>query len=385
MQKGYLFISNSNKPTPEKYNSLEQVGPSSFTGSSFWAANELGWSINMGINRKFPEKIKSTGYDIKFYDQHIYRNIFAIKDNWIAFKSLCKFLKENPQIEIIHCNTPIGGVIGRLVGKKFGKKVIYTAHGFHFYKGAPFFNRTILKWIEKWLAKYTDILITINQEDYEAVAKFTLKQNGKVYKVPGVGILIDDFKTNQGELSSLKQKFGYSPSTILCIAVGDLNDNKNFLTLINSFALIKDLDIGFIICGRGPKEDLFKVEIDRLGLKDKVKLLGFRSDVADLLKASDIFLMSSKREGLPRSTMEAMAAGLPCIVSDIRGNRDLIEDGKGGFLIDPTDSKTFAEAICCLYNNANLRKNMSKWNLNRIKDFNFDVVASKMKQIFSEL
>lgn len=385
MKKGYLFISNSTKPSPSKMDSLDPIGPSSFTRSSYKAANELGWEIHMGINRNHPEKIKSLVYDIKFYNQHIFRNIFAIKDNWIAYQNLCHYLKKNPQIEIIHCNTPIGGVIGRLAGKKFGKKVIYTAHGFHFYKGSPIFNRTILKWIEQWMAHYTDILITINQEDFEAAQKFKLKKGGKVFKVPGVGMNIDNLSGEKSDSIVIKSSLGFNKDTTLCIAIGDLNDNKNFITLIKSFSYIKNYNVGLIICGKGPKEEFLKNEIHKLGLESNVKLLGFRTDISDLLHTSDIFLMSSKREGLPRSTMEAMAAGLPCIVSDIRGNRDLIEEGEGGFLIDPLDTEGFAKAIVKLCRDEEMRKDMSRWNLNKIKEFSIDIVSSKIKQIFSEV
>lgn len=384
MKKGYLFISNSSKPSPPKMNSLDPIGPSSFTSSSYKAANELGWEIHMGVNRTYPEKIKSLVYNIKFYNQHIFRNIFALKDNWIAYKNLCKYLKENPDIEIIHCNTPIGGVVGRLAGKKFGKKVIYTAHGFHFYKGAPIFNRTILKWIEKWMAHYTDILITINQEDFEAAQKFKTKKGGKVFKIPGVGVNTELFIPTRNKLQLLEE-IGIPQDSFICICMGDLVKRKNYLTAIKAIAETRKGNIHYLICGVGSEMNELKRTATSLEIENQIHFLGFRKDIKELLAISDLFLFSSLQEGLPRSTMEAMAAGLPCVVSDIRGNRDLIEEGKGGFLIDPLNAKGFAEAIEILYKDLNLRKEMSRWNLNRIKDFSIEIVSSKLKQIFSEI
>lgn len=384
MKKGYLFISNSTKPTPEKMDSLDPVGPSSFTSSSFWAAHEMGWDIYMGINRNRPEKIKSLVYDIKFYNQHIFRNIFAFKDNLIAYINLCRYLKDNPQIEILHCNTPIGGVVGRLAGKKFRKKVIYTAHGFHFYKGAPLFNRTILKWIEKWLARYTDILITINQEDFESAQAFKLKKGGKVLKIPGVGVPTDKYVPLK-EKKTILQILNIPEESFICICMGDLVKRKNYLTSINAIALSQIDNIHFIVCGIGPELDYLKYISEKLGISERIHFLGFRTDIKELLSISDVFLFSSLQEGLPRSTMEAMAAGLPCVISDIRGNRDLIENGKGGYLINPNDAESFSNAIIKLKNNPELRKSMSTWNLDRINGFSFDVVGRKLKEIFLDL
>lgn len=385
MAKGYLFISNSTKPTEDVLESTAPIGPNSFSKAAIWAASEMGWELHMGVNRNHPEKIESIGYDIKFYNQHSYRNIFALKDNWQAYKNLCAYLKANPQIEIIHCNTPIGGVVGRLAGKKFKKKVIYTAHGFHFYKGAPLFNRTILKWVEKWLARYTDILITINQEDFEAAQKFKLKKGGKVVHIPGVGIDLGPYSgCSQTERENKRKEIGLNADDTVIISIGDLNENKNTATIISA---LKDTpkNCHYLICGNGPlKRDLIYLS-SRLGVEKRCHFLGFRQDIKDLLDASDIFVMASKREGLPRSTMEAMAAGLPCVVSDIRGNRDLIEEGKGGYLIDPHDTNEFSYKINLIINNPSLRMEMKAHNLERIKDFEINKVGSLLKSTMEEL
>lgn len=384
MRKGYLFISNSTKPSQEVLESTSPIGPNSFSKAAIWTANELGWELHMGVNRNHPEKIESVGYDIKFYNQHTYRNIFALRDNWIAYQNLCKYLKANPQIEIIHCNTPIGGVVGRLVGKKFRKKVIYTAHGFHFYKGAPFFNRTVLKWIEKSLAQYTDVLITINQEDFETAQKFKLKKGGKVLHIPGVGIDLSSFNARTLDRNAKRRVLNLNKNDYVLIAVGDLNDNKNMSTLIKSIQETP-LNSHLLLCGEGPlKHDLKDLSV-KIGVKNRCHFLGFRKDIIDLLQLADIFVMASKREGLPRSTMEAMALGLPCIVSDIRGNRDLIDNGKGGFLVNPTDAESYANAIKTLIGNLNLRKQMGEWNLKKIQSFDINTVKDQMYNILKDL
>jgi len=382
--KGYLFISNSSKPTDEQRADRAPVRLNFFSTPCIEAARDMGYELHMGTNREKPEKLTAEGYDIKFYDSHTYRNIFAIKDNWIAYKNTCSYLYNHPDIEVVHCNTPIGGVIGRLCGKKFGCKVIYTAHGFHFYKGAPLFNRTILKWIEKWLAHYTDAIITINQEDFEAAQKFKLKRDGKVFKVPGVGVSTDRY-TPIKDKEQIFHELGIPKGSFVCISLGDLVPNKNYVTLINAWKDLKQTKAVLLICGRGVQAEYLSQLIKETGIENQVKLLGFRTDVKDLLGIADAFILSSKREGLPRSTMEAMAAGLPCIVSDIRGNRDLIEDGKGGFLIPPNESEGFARAIENLMAHPNKVKMMSNWNQTKIKDFDVDIVRQHLKDIYHEI
>ena len=383
MKIGYLFIANGRVLPIEQYQSKEPVPTGSFETVAF-AASQVGWKLYQGINRFYAEELNAVDYDITFYDQNIYRNVFDLKNNYKGYVRLCKMLEKNPSIQNIHCNTPIGGVIGRLCGKRYNKIVIYTAHGFHFYKGASVFNRTIFKWIEMWLAHYTDVLITINREDYDAACKFKLNKGGKLYYVPGVGIdtkIFDNVKINKIEKF---KELGISPYVKLGIVVGDLNDNKNVETLIR--ALPDTLpDFHLLVCGIGIKERYLKRLSDRLNVSERVHFLGFRKDIKELYAISDIFLSASKREGLPRSTMEAMGMGLPCIVSKIRGNIDLIDENKGGRLINPTDIDGFAESINILLADKNTAIRQGQYNLNKVKEFSVDVVKQRMLDIFNNL
>jgi len=384
MSKGYLFISNSTKPTDEQYKSLESVGPDSFSTAALWAANKMGWGLHMGINRKCPDLIKSKTYDIKFYNQHIYRNIFAFKDNWKAYKNLCHYLNSHPEIEVIHCNTPIGGVIGRIVGHKYKKKVIYTAHGFHFYMGAPRLNWLLFYPIEKFLARWTDILITINKEDYAVAQRFMNKKEGKAYYVSGVGVDVSRFKTSRNDGNNVRDDLGLDDKDILVVSVGRLDKNKNNITILKAISLTKNTNIHLIICGEGDEKDrLLKLSKD-LEISDRIHLLGIRNDIPQIFSHSDIFVLASFREGLSRSIMEAMAAGLPCIVSDIRGNRDLIDVGKGGMLFSPHDANQLANCIDELATNPERMATMGMYNNRKVERFSLEASQNAHKTIFEK-
>lgn len=382
-KRGYLFISNSRPLSHEAYVSKDSIKVSSFEAASLYAANRKGWKLFCGCNRKYADQLKSTSYDIVFYNQNIYRNIFDIRNNWIAYRQLCKFLERNKDIRYIHCNTPIGGVLGRICGHKYKKKVIYMVHGFHFFEHAPLVNRTLFKWIEQKLAAYTDLIITINREDFKAASQMHLKEGGKVAYVPGVGIDVSSFENIVVDKEKKKCELAIPQQAKIGIVVGDLNDNKNVEILIKSACHIKDLHL--IICGEGPKTSQLKKVAKKLSISERVHFLGYRTDVKELCMISDVYLMASKREGLPRSTMEAMCAGLPCVVSKIRGNVDLIKDGKGGFLVHPDDAAGFEVAIKNVISNSELQKNMGNYNKEAIKKYDIHSIKEMIFDLFNSL
>lgn len=382
---GYLFIANGRVVSREEDESLQNVKTSSFEAPFIYAANQLGYKLYMGINRRFAERLKSDNYDITFYNQHIYRNIFAIRDIWIGYKNLCKFLNSHPDIEVLHCNTPIGGVLGRLCGKRYNiSKIIYTAHGFHFYKGAPFLNRILYRFIESMLAHFTDAIIAINHEDYIAASKFHYRKGGHAYYLPGVGVNASSFNNIILDKKVKREELKIPQEAIIGIVVGDLNENKNCKVIIDAASLVSS-EFHLIICGEGPKLSDLEKQVQRLKIADRVHFLGYRKDIKELYLASDIFLFASKREGLPRSTMEAMCSGLPCVVSKIRGNIDLIEESLGGFLIDYNDSVGFAKAISSLMSDSKYRESLGNYNKERIKSYDIKVIEGEMVSILKTI
>lgn len=299
-----------------------------------------------------------------------------------AYKQLINLFKTK-NVDAIHCNTPIGGFLGRICAKRAGiKKVIYTAHGFHFYKGAPLLNRTLFKWGEKLLAYYTDVIVTINDEDYEATRDFNLRNRGKVFKIHGAGIETGNINTINPEIK--RKEIGVTNNATMIFSAGELNKNKNNEVIIKAIAKLKDPNLYYVICGEGVlRERLEKLAKD-LKLSDRVLFLGFRTDILDLLPSADIFAMTSYREGLPRSLMEAMDAGLPCIVSKIRGNTDLIKEGDGGYLRLPYDVDGFADAIEKLTKDEAMRLSFGSINKEKVREFDFKQVKKEMEVIYSK-
>lgn len=359
-----------------------------FSYTSMLAAKELGFEFHIAGNWSYAsdrEKIADEEkYGIKIHQIDFVRTPYH-PGNIKAYKQL-KTIAKNEQYDIIHCNTPIGGVVGRIIGKKLKtKKIIYQAHGFHFYKGAPKINWLIYYPIEKRLAKYTDAIITINQEDFAlAKEKFRLKNHGEIYYVPGVGTDTDFYNFDCETREIHRTELGLSDSDFAILSVGRLETNKNTETLIKAMAVMKNENVKLIVCGDGEQREYLEKLSERLGTEKSVTFLGTVSNLQEIYRAVDALASSSYREGLSRTVMEAMASGLPCIVSKIRGNTDLIEDGKGGFLCEPDDANAYAQAITALLQDVSLRESMKNENLKRIRSFSIPTVVSETKKIYSE-
>ena len=381
---GYVFIGNGTKPTAEKYKSREPVNPGNVSAPCIKAALSLGYEAYLGVNRYNPQELECT-LPVKLYDQHTYRSITAFGDNKAAYNNLCKVIKEG-NIEFIHCNTPVGGMVGRLAGKKHKvKKIVYTAHGFHFYKGAPLFNRTVLKWAEKLMARWTDAIITMNNEDFESAKKFKLKKGGKVYFVHGVGITLSNFDGVLECRDDKRAELGLFEDDIALVSAGDLIPRKDYATAIRAIALSSNPKLHYFICGRGPEKENLEALAKELGVENQIHFLGFRTDVKEIMAAADIFLFTTLQEGMPRSMMEAMAVGLPCIASAIRGNVDLIENGENGYVCAPKDANAFADAIAKLSQSREIREEISKKNLEKIKGYDVSVVEKEILEIYKEV
>lgn len=380
-----LFLLNESPPSKEKYYCKDPITVSNFAYPNSMVLKDMGVEQYMGVSRKYATSIECTNAPIKFLDIPIYRSVFDFKNIFIAYKRINKYIKEL-QIDYIHCNTPIGGFLGRICGKRCKvKKIIYTAHGFHFYKGAPILHWLLFYSIERFLARWTDILLTINEEDYIRAKSFSLRAEGKVFKIPGVGIDISKINEIPSNRTKLMNELGLDKNSIIITSVGELNRNKNNIVVLKALAKLHNARIHYVICGAGQKKEHLLSMAREIGVEENVHFMGFRTDVIEILKSSDIYLLPSIREGLPRSLMEAMACGLPCVVSNIRGNVDLIEHGVNGFLCSANASEEFPKAIDLLAEDKELRNSMGEFNSKKIQEFDVSTVVKELGRIYKKI
>lgn len=340
-----------------------------------------GHRVDLAANEKIKKvQICYREWGCKIHPITCSRTPFKI-GNITAIKQIRKIVNEN-NYNLVHCHTPIAAVCARIACRKLrksGVKVIYTTHGFHFYKGAPLINWIIYYPIEKLCSHWTDVLITINKEDYIFAREKMMAK--KIEYIPGVGIDIDKFRNTVVDIVKKRSEIGVPKDSFLLLSVGELNKNKNHELVIRAIAKMKNPNIHYVIAGIGSQHKHLRNLANKLGITDQLHLLGYREDVAELYKASDAYAHPSFREGLSVSIMEAMASGLPVICSKIRGNIDLIDEN-GGFLFSPHSVDE------CKWSIENLLKydttKFGLYNQKKINGFALNFILEKMQKIYKE-
>ncbi len=320
----------------------------------------------------------------KYYDINFER--FPFKINNIKAYIKLKEIINSEDYEIIHCHTPVASILTRLASiksRKNGTRVIYTAHGFHFFKGAPIINWLVYYPIEKICSYFTDVLITINKEDYSIAKK---KMNAKkIYYVPGVGIDTKKFSNIIVNKEQKRKELGISTDDIMILSVGELSKRKNHEVIIKAISEINRKDVHYFIAGRGNLKKYLVNLSEKLNIKGKVHFLDFRTDIAELCKVSDIFCFPSNQEGLPVALMEAISIGVPIVCSDVRGNNDLIKNDINGILCRPNSVDNFKDAVVRIIENKDFMDNLEENNKHDILNFDIENVMNEMEKIYGEV
>ena len=351
---------------------------------------EYGFQIHYASNFKNPvysfepEDLEKEGIILHHVD--IKKMPFFITENIKALKQIRDIIDQE-KIDIVHCHNPVGAVVGRLAACHSKQKpyVIYTAHGFHFYKGAPWRNWLLYYPVEKWLAGMTDLLITINQEDYERAKKFRLKKDGRVERIHGVGVDFKRYVPKPEMYAGVRKSIGIPEEGFHIVTAAELNDNKNHKVIIRAIRELGRKDIYYSICGKGNNEKRLQRMIQNYGLEDQVRLLGYRTDMDDILQSADCFAFPSIREGLGIAAVEALATGVPLIVAENRGTREYTRNQYNGIVCQSDDVNGFKEAIEKLYTDKVYRNRLAANCRENAMHFSVEATGRIMKRIYGKV
>ncbi|MGG6309526.1 glycosyltransferase family 4 protein [Paenibacillus macerans] len=331
------------------------------------------------------EEVASAGFACR--DLPFSRNPFA-PGNLRALRELIGWLRRE-RYDLIHVHTPNASVVCRLAAALAGSpapKVVYTAHGFHFYSGAPWRNRLLYYPLERMLSRLTDVLITINQEDDKRAAAFPVR--GRTAYVPGVGVDLPLYSPpGEGEAERLRGELGLARNDFAILCAAELNRNKNQEQLIGAVRELRDRGIPavLLLAGTGPREAQYRRLAAELGMKRAVRFLGYRRDIVRLLHAVDAFALLSRREGLPKALLEGLAAGKPLVATDVRGSRDLVVPGRNGFLVPVGNARAAASAFSRLFADPALRRRMGEYSRKLAALYDLELIRGEIAAIYHSL
>lgn len=357
---------------------------------------QMGYEVHYASNYHMPSYGKDNrrldGTGIVRHQIDFVRSPYSLK-SWTVYKQLVS-LMERENFQLVHCHTPMGGVMTRLAAHFTDTgPVIYTAHGFHFYDGAPLINWLFYYPMEKWLSRYTYQQICINKEDYQLAKGFRARY---VDYIPGAGIDLEKVrKMSKLDIAEKKKELGISADKKVILSAGELIKRKNHESVIRAIARIQNKSLVYIICGHGELEKYLAYLIKELELEDQVIFAGYRSDIFEIYQISDLYLFPSYQEGLPMALLEAMASELPVICSDIRGSRDLMGAGllknmnarwrtcDGGILVKEVDDvEAYAEAIESFLKSPSKMQACGSRNALEAERFSVECVESRMREIY---
>ena len=305
-----------------------------------------------------------------------------------AYKELKKIIELN-NYELINCHTPMASLVTRRAAarsRQNGTKVLYTAHGFHFYNGASMINWLTYYPIELYATKWADAIITINNEDFERI-KSKGSPKTDYYIIPGIGVNGRRFSpVSTEEKLTLREKKGFAPDDFLLVYAAEFIDRKNHKFIIESVPeIIKSApDIKFLFCGRGELKEEMEALVNKMGINDYVKFLGFRDDIEEIFKVSDIGISSSRQEGLPINLVEVMMCGLPVLATVERGHKEIIVPGENGFMFGQGNTQELVKYLTILYNDENLRKAFGSRSITIAANFEIKNSLSEMAKIYKK-
>ncbi|MBO5480985.1 MAG: glycosyltransferase family 4 protein [Clostridia bacterium] len=347
--------------------------------------HDKGCIVHIAAKNNLAEKNGlSLGTVEKVFDVPFSRSPFSSK-NIKALKELKRIINQT-DYDVIHCNTPVGGILTRWAARKKRKqgrcKVIYEAHGFHFFKGAPKKNWLLWYPIEKHFSRYTDSLIVINKMDFDLASKKFKAKN--VARIPGVGVNLKQFHETDGT-ENFRKVYDLAEDDKIVLSVGELNKNKNHQAIIRAISILDDKKVHYFLAGNGPLRNELEQLSEKLGVKDQIHFLGYRRDLITFYQNADIFVFPSLREGLGMASIEAMSFGLPLITSNRHGINDYSENGISGFKYNPNDYQGFAEGIKKVLYDENLKREMGLHNQAKAQEFTLEASLERINQIYTEL
>lgn len=316
------------------------------------------------------------------------RNPLDLQNLTVAPRIISEVMSQE-KYDIVHVHTPVAAFVTRYAlngWRNQGKpKIIYTAHGFHFYSGAALMRNAIFLTLEKLAGLWTDYLVVINYEDEKAAKRYRLVPPERVRYMPGIGVNLQQYSpdVNPAEVALVRQELGLGLNTPLILTVAEFIARKRHQDILKAFKWLARNEVHLAFAGDGPLLKEMQQLASDLGIQNQVHFLGFRQDIAALIRASVATLLPSQQEGLPRSVMESLSLEIPVIGTDIRGIRDLLEGGYG-LLVKVGDVEGLAQAIAWVLDHPEDARIMGKRGRERMSVYDLRHILELHRILYAE-
>lgn len=307
-----------------------------------------------------------------------------------ARRELKAFLRER-DYDIIHTHCSFGGIIGNPVARKHARTVIYTQHGFYVHEGLNPLMRAAWLTVEKVGLRHADHVICVSRAEQELARTLGVGPPEKFVHVPGAGIEIARFSLNEDDRRSgrrrVREELGLAEDDFVLLTVSRLTWDKGYREMIDAVRMLRETGHEFVLlaAGSGKDEEGIRRAIEDAGVSDVFRLLGWRDDVIDLYCAADVFVFASHREGLPIAPIEAMASGLPVVVSDIPGCREEIEHERSGLLFATGEAGALVACLEQVLRDSDLRERLAQAARRRAQRFDIVNVLDRQVELYRQV
>ncbi|MGL5924162.1 glycosyltransferase family 4 protein [Chroococcidiopsis sp.] len=315
------------------------------------------------------------------------RNPLQLQNLTVAPRQI-RTVVEQEGYDIVHVHTPVAAFVTRyaLNGlRQQGKvKLIYTAHGFHFYQGGKPLKNLVFLALEKLAGQWTDYLVVINREDEKAVKQHQIVADTQLCYMPGIGVDFDFYNrdTVTAEAAErVRQELGLTPANPLLVCAAEFIPRKRHSDILRAFARLDRPEVHLALAGDGRLMAQMQQLANELGIEQNVRFLGFRRDIPTLISISAALILVSEQEGLPRCIMESFCLGVPVIGTKIRGTRDLLAD-RCGLLIDVGDIEALTQAMAWIVDNPEAARIMGERAKERVATYDLRHILKLYESLY---
>lgn len=344
----------------------------------------FGQSLIYGRTVEFPQLARRLQRQVDMAEiPQLVRSPSPLKD-LVAFLKIYRLLRRE-RFDLVHTHTSKAGIVGRIAARLAGVPyIVHTPHGQAFNGYAGWVLTAFFVFLERWTATFTDRIIGLTDQEIRDNLERRIGEPRQFVNIPS-GIDLRRFDRSEGDPANAKASLGLSPTARLIGSVGRLDPVKGHTYLLDAFADLAPCfpDLYLALVGDGELLTDLRSRTEHAGLTDRVLFLGWREDIPSLLHAFDLFVFPSLSEGMGRALVEAMAAGLPIVATNVCS--EVLGDGEAGYLVEAASAPSLASGIEKLLVDPELRSRLAEAARRRARNYSVETMLQKIEAVYQDV